>query len=137
MKPAAGLLCKALLPRVLLLEVLLCAAVAAAACPLPEPALEKSGVQAVWKTHGEPIAVGRHFVIDIQLCPADAVLLRVDATMPAHRHGMNYRPSLQQRDDGRWRAQGLMFHMPGQWTLQLDVKVGAHTTRLQDEVDLP
>ncbi len=138
MKLAAGRLCKALLPGVLLLEVLLCAEVAAAAaCPLPEPALEKSGVQAVWKTNGEPIAVGRHFVIDIQLCPADAVLLRVDATMPAHRHGMNYRPSVQQRDDGRWRAEGLMFHMPGQWTLQLDVKVGAHTTRLQDEVDLP
>ena len=127
MKLAAGLLCGALV----------CAGGTVAACPLPEPALEKAGVQAAWKTHGEPIAVGRHFEIDIELCPADAVLLRVDATMPAHRHGMNYRPSLQHLDDGRWRAKGLMFHMPGHWAFQLHVKLGSHSIRLQDKVDLP
>jgi len=50
---------------------------------------------------------------------------------------MNYRPSLQHLDDGRWRAKGLMFHMPGHWAFQLHVKLGSHSIRLQDKVDLP
>jgi hypothetical protein len=120
--------------------VLLCAALPAAACPLPAPALKHGAVQAMWKVEGAPIAVGRHFAIEVQLCPADAMLTRVDATMPEHRHGMNYRPSVKRLGDardGRWRAEGLMFHMPGRWELQLDVQSAGRTEHVLDAIVLP
>jgi hypothetical protein len=119
---------------------LLCAALPATACPLLAPALKQGGVQAMWKVDGAPIAVGRHFAIEVQLCPADAVLVRVDATMPEHRHGMNYRPSVKRLGDGRdgrWRAEGLMFHMPGRWELQLDVQSAGRTEHVVDAIVLP
>jgi hypothetical protein len=94
-------------------------------------------MQATWKVDGAPIAVGRHFAIDVQVCPADAVLARVDATMPEHRHGMNYRPSVKRLGDGRWRVEGLMFHMPGRWALRLDVQAGGTTEQLLDTISLP
>jgi cytochrome c peroxidase len=43
--------------------------------------------------------------------------LKVDAHMPAHRHGMNYAPKVTALGPGRWRAEGLLFHMPGRWEL--------------------
>ncbi len=94
-------------------------------------------VQAAWKVDGAAIAVGRHFAIEVQVCPADAALSRADATMPEHRHGMNYRPSLKPLGDGRWRIEGLMFHMPGRWELQLDVRANGHAERLLDTIMLP
>jgi cytochrome c peroxidase len=65
-------------------------------------------------------AVGSHFAIEIGACAkagAPPEALTVDAHMPEHRHGMNYRPSVTRLAPGRWRAEGLMFHMPGRWEL--------------------
>lgn len=108
-----------------------------AACPLPPNALEQGAVQATWAADKPPIVVGRHFTIQVRLCPADAVLARVDATMPAHRHGMNYRPTVKPLGDGRWHVEGLMFHMPGAWELRLDVQSAGHTVSLRETVPLP
>jgi hypothetical protein len=62
---------------------------------------------------------GRHFALDVVVCAragaALPVALRVDADMPAHRHGMNYRPTVRALGDGRYRADGLMLHMAGRW----------------------
>jgi hypothetical protein len=91
-------------------------------CPLAPPALQQGLVQLAWQLEGPAVTVGRHFVIEIQLCPVGATLQRVDAHMPEHRHGMNYRPSLKQLAPGRWRAEGLLFHMPGRWELVFDVQ---------------
>jgi hypothetical protein len=124
----------------LLLSMLLGGALPAAACPLPAPALQQGAVQATWKVEGAPITVNKSFAIQIQVCPADAVLARVDATMPEHQHGMNYRPSVKRvgaTQDGLWRADGLMFHMPGRWELRLDVQAAGRTEKLADTVLLP
>jgi hypothetical protein len=109
----------------------------AAACPLTEPALRQGAVQALWKLEGAPIKVGQHFTLDVQVCPAEAVLARVDAVMPEHRHGMNYRPSVKPLGEGRWRVEGLLFHMPGRWELRLDVQAAGQTQRLLDTINLP
>ncbi len=80
-----------------------------------------------------PIAVGQHFSLDVRLCPATAAtktqlrLLKVDADMPAHRHGMNYLATVRLTGAGAYRAEGLMFHMPGVWRLSFDVDGGAGT----------
>lgn len=117
--------------------LLLCLTLPAAACPLPEPSLKQGAVQAAWKVDGAPIAVGRHFAIDVRVCPVDAVLVRVDAMMTEHRHGMNYRPSVKRIGDGHWQAEGLMFHMPGRWELRLDVQAPGHNEQLRDAITLP
>jgi hypothetical protein len=119
------------------LLLLLGVALPAAACPLPPKALQQGAVQAVWQVDGAPIAVGRHFAIVVQVCPADAMLARVDASMPEHSHGMNYRPSVKRLPDGRWRAEGLMFHMPGRWDLLLEVRAGGRTEKLVDTITQP
>lgn len=94
-------------------------------------------VQAVWQAKPATIVVGQPFALLITLCPADAQLLRVDATMPEHRHGMNYRASLKPLGDGRWRAEGLLWHMSGRWELRLDVLAQGAEHRLRQSVQLP
>ena len=87
-----------------------------------------------------PIETGRHFSLDLAICPRGSALLpdavRVDAVMPEHRHGMNYRPEIQSLGGGRWRVEGLMFHMAGRWEMVFEVAAGAITTRLTDDVVL-
>jgi hypothetical protein len=46
----------------------------------------------------------------------------VDAQMPEHRHGMNYRPTVSATGNGRYVAEGLLFHMPSRWQLRFDVE---------------
>ena len=111
------------------------------ACPSPPEAgapLSAGPVHLAWRTEPAALAVGQPFVLIVSLCPADARLTRVDATMPEHRHGMNYRPTIQALGPGRWRAEGLLWHMSGRWELRLDVTAadgGAHTAR--QSVPLP
>lgn len=89
---------------------------------------------------GGPIAVGRHFGLDIAVCPrAQAAMpaaIKVDADMPEHRHGMNYRASVTALGAGRYRADGLMFHMPGRWRFIFDLAVDGRSERLTREVDV-
>ena len=94
-------------------------------------------VQAAWVAQPATIIVGQPFALLITLCPADARLMRVDASMPEHRHGMNYRASLEPMGHGRWRAEGLLWHMSGHWELRLDVMLRGTEHRLRQSVHLP
>ena len=60
--------------------------------------------------------------------------VRIDARMPEHGHGMNYRPSLQARGPGRWRAEGLMLHMAGRWELSFELRRGDQVDRLTRDI---
>jgi hypothetical protein len=42
--------------------------------------------------------------------------------MPEHRHGMNYQTSVVPHGDGGYRAEGLLFHMPGRWELVFELR---------------
>jgi hypothetical protein len=87
----------------------------------------------------EPIRmeVGQPFMLIMNVCTKGgdaAELVRVDATMPEHKHGMNYAPTIKSLGDGRYRVDGLLFHMPGSWEIAFDVrpadKPDAETQRL-------
>ena len=56
--------------------------------------------------------------------------VEVDARMPAHGHGMNYRPSVTQLTAGLFHAEGLLLHMPGAWELIIEVTADGRTDRL-------
>ena len=96
--------------------------------------IDSAQFQLAYKPTPAPIPVGRHFAIDFVLCPRDGAApppeVRVDASMPEHKHGMNYRPSVTPQGAGRYRAEGLMFHMPGRWELVFELR-GADTAPLR------
>lgn len=118
-------------------------AAAAEACDVPagfapRARLAESGVVLVYRTLPAIIEVGRHFSVDALVCaePGPAALARVDAQMPEHRHGMNYRATVSPSGAGRYVAEGLMFHMPGRWQLLFDVERAGQRTRLKSEVEV-
>jgi hypothetical protein len=85
-----------------------------------------------------PIDVGRLFALEAVVCRRDGAAtptgLAVDAGMPEHRHGMNYRPAITAQGPQRYRADGLLFHMPGRWQIVFDVKTGKGSERLAADV---
>ena len=83
-----------------------------------------------------PLPVGQPLSLQIAVCPP-ATLVAVDADMPAHRHGMNYRPSLRSLGDGRYAAEGLLLHMPGRWRFIFDLERDGRRLRLTRELDVP
>ena len=93
-----------------------------------------------YRTLPSPVVAGEHFEVDFAVCPRanasapDAV--RVDATMPEHRHGMNYRPTIVAQGSGRYRAEGMLFHMSGRWEITFDVVTPAGTERLAGPLHL-
>jgi YtkA-like len=101
---------------------------------------EAGGLRVVFAPKPWPVIVGRHFAVDVVLCASPGVpaadALRVDADMPAHRHGMNYRASVKPLGDGRFVAEGLMFHMPGRWRFIFDFGNGAQALRVTHEVEV-
>jgi hypothetical protein len=70
--------------------------------------------------------VGRHFALIISVCSLNGAKhpesVIVDARMPSHGHGMNYRPTITALKPARYRAEGLMFHMPGIWEIAFVVR---------------
>lgn len=109
---------------------------------LTEPRPDADGWQIAFAPIPAPLTSGRHFVLDIVVCPppgaAMPATLAVDADMPAHRHGMNYRASVTPQDGGRFRADGLMFHMAGRWRFIFDLPAvdSSPARRLTQEIDL-
>jgi len=93
-----------------------------------------------WCADPAPVVVSRHFALDIVVCPKSGATppqsLAVEATMPAHRHGMNYRPTITATGAGRFRAEGLMFHMPGAWEFAFDVVAADGTERVRVPYEL-
>jgi len=78
--------------------------------------------------------VGELFSLQATLCPkpgAGAVRgMKVDASMPDHRHGMNYQPSVVRSGENSYTASGLMFHMPGRWQFVFEVDSASGRERI-------
>jgi len=110
------------------------------ALPSSRRMAESPSYLVAWHALPMPPRVGEHFVVDLAVCPKAGSpppgAVRVDATMPEHRHGMNYRPSVATLGAGRYRAQGLMFHMPGRWVMEFDIAAGTTIERATSEIVL-
>lgn len=112
--------------RPLLALLILCINLPVLACGLPDARqLPLDDNSQLFVRLADNPRVGEHFAIDLLICKAGQAWsperLKVDATMPAHRHGMNYRPRIKQRSVGRYTASGLLLHMPGQWRFHFDL----------------
>ncbi len=102
--------------------------------------LQLASAPTVW-----PLPAGEPVVLEIELCDDTGgtvtagtlpALLQVDADMPAHRHGLNYRVALRQTGPARYRAEGLVLHMPGRWRLLFDIGPAQTPRRLVRVVDV-
>lgn len=102
--------------------------------------LESARYSLGYRALPESLAVGRHFTLELAVCPKAGSQapesVRVDAHMPEHRHGMNYQAKVVARPGGRYQAEGLMFHMPGRWEFVFDVRAAGKTDRLTQSIVL-
>ena len=110
----------------------------AQACELPPGTrLESQRVALSYRTMPSRIAVGEHFALEFAACPKTGAALservKLDAHMPDHRHGMNYRPNLKPMGGGQYRSEGWLFHMPGRWEFifELGAERLTHSVRIE------
>jgi len=123
---------------------LACGACAAQTCGErlagPVRSIESAHYVVAYSTAPPRLSVSQHFTLDFAVCPRDGGPMpdsvRVDASMPAHRHGMNYRPGIVAAGAGMWHAEGMLFHMAGHWEITFDLVRGATAERLVTGVDV-
>lgn len=60
---------------------------------------------------------------------AAAANVVVDADMPDHGHGMNTKPETIHEGGERYRADGMLFHMEGDWSISVEVAAGGTKER--------
>lgn len=100
--------------------------------------VSNSRVRVVFSPEPAPIRIGQPFSIHAQVCPASSAAqiqtFNVDATMPEHKHGMNYLPKVSPRGKGGFVADGLVFHMAGLWQLAFDLRIDGQDERLTQSV---
>ncbi len=109
------------------------AAAPALACG-PGSAVGPTGARLAYRIDPAP-AVGRMVAVEVTACDG-LVLDGFDARMPQHGHGLNYRPRITADGPGRYRVDGVLFHMPGAWQFVFDVRAGGTARRLTADFTL-
>lgn len=127
----------------LVLAALLSARALDAASPAPV-----QGRQGVWGSFHvafepapDPVPLNELFrlAVTVRDCdgrPLPGVELAVSAVMPEHQHGTNLEPRVRRVEEGRFEVEGLLFHMPGRWWIQMDLRRGEETAQAVFEVVL-
>ena len=85
------------------------------------------------------IPLSAPFAASITICPAGSEMparLTVEASMPAHKHGMNYDPIVLAKDAGRYEVTGLLFHMPGHWRFEVSAYHQGKPYRFSHDVNI-
>jgi len=84
------------------------------------------------KTEPAKIKIGQKLIAHVIVCAGDKANVdrfSVDATMPKHKHGMNYTPKIINNGNRRYSARGLLFHMPGLWRLEVAFRANGRQHR--------
>lgn len=91
----------------------------------------------------EPIPFNKLFSLRVRVLentpirsPAKDVQVVADAAMPEHGHGMNTMPTTRMLRPGEYMIEGMLFHMPGQWEIYVDVTRDGVTERARFPVKL-
>ena len=80
-----------------------------------------------WSIDRTAIPASEYFELNVEVLPGAegrgriGEELRVDAGMPAHRHGMNVTPTVDRVGQGRWVVRDMLLHMPGEWVITFDI----------------
>ena len=96
--------------------------------------LESARYTVIYRAQPEKMPLGQHFSLELAVCANPGApppeIVSVDAWMPEHRHGMNYKASVRREPGGRYRADGLLFHMPGRWELIFELRAAGRSDRM-------
>lgn len=76
-------------------------------------------------------------IVDAEEHPVDDARLVVLGGMPAHAHGLPTIPTVTSLGGGRYRVDGLKFHMPGAWIVAVRIKAKAGIDSVSFALDLP
>ncbi len=88
------------------------------------------------------IAVSEEFSAHVAICGdgSNDVELSVNATMPAHGHGMNYQPRVTKiaatEQASSFAIEGLLLHMPGDWQWSLTLRSPDKSITLERSFEL-
>jgi hypothetical protein len=114
---------------------------AALACELPPGVrVESERLTLSYWTIPANIVVGKPFALELAACPKKGARqsemrerIKLDAHMPEHRHGMNYRTKVVLLGPGRYHSEGWLFHMPGRWEFVFDIGAErlTHSVRIE------
>ena len=75
----------------------------------------------------DPIPPNDLFSLDVTVAGegvSGELFVEVDASMPQHNHGMNTQPETTWVDGERWRTEGMLFHMTGDWRITVAIDDG-------------
>jgi len=127
--------------RWILFHCLLLLVPQAGACDLDDARLVRDENRAVYyRIEPVPLESGRHFTMRFQFCREGRALelkrFKLDASMPAHGHGMNYRASSRRTGAGAYSVEGMLFHMPGQWRISVEYAYADNRRQLDIEIEL-
>jgi hypothetical protein len=80
------------------------------------------------ETDPTTIPFNEYFSVQVQVFEDDTlettledITVSVNATMPTHGHGMNEDPTISSTENGIFIAEGLKWHMEGEWELTIYV----------------
>lgn len=62
------------------------------------------------------------------------VRLTFDAGMRAHNHGLNVKPIITALGKGKFKIEGVLLHMPGQWFMRFNIFRGAISDYAESDV---
>jgi hypothetical protein len=86
----------------------------------------QSGFKFALSTTPAQIKLGKPFDLSLLICSSlgrpYTAGLAVDARMPKHGHGMNYKPAVTKSAPGKYLAKGMLLHMPGKWQFRLHIQ---------------
>lgn len=82
---------------------------------------------------GGGITLHKHFSLAVVLVPGTGTemptAVSVNADMPSHGHGMNTTPETIHEQGPRYRTDGMLFHMAGEWSIMVEITAGAQIER--------
>lgn len=89
---------------------------------------QPSGLRVQMQSELDPLAINQmhSWIIQVHNAhgePINDALIRVDGGMPEHNHGLATSPQVTEAlGDGRYRLEGMRFHMNGEWELRLQIE---------------
>lgn len=103
----------------------------ALACDIPAGAAAMMGKNGDLVAYAmlDPVTLSKPFGLGVVFCDIAPSEVRVDATMPAHRHGMNYLPTVTPLAPGEFQVDGMVFHMPGLWKIEVEAETATGQQR--------
>jgi hypothetical protein len=113
--------------------------------PAPERGRTSSGSSfyVVYSPIPDPVPLNQLFRLNLAVYegdsrsrPAADTELLVRGWMPEHEHGMNLVPEVHPLGGGRFAVEGMLFHMPGRWQLEVEIRRNGAAERATFEIQV-